>query len=290
MIRPPKLPLPRPKPARLSRGKRMTIAIGIRAVDGVVVAEDRQETFGAQKNDQGKITGGWKRDPFGTLLITGAGTGSYLDDIGAQIRNWFSDNKTERREDIGSVIREMHTKYYSETVLPFSSYPDYERPDYQLLIACTMKGQLPILWTTEKLSFNYNDWDYVAVGIGHATALSLLAKLYARLPVLMAINLAAYVMHEVKSSVDGCGLETDIYYTRDSFIRFVPSGDIREMEDAFKGYRHGEREFLHYCIASDLSHDSRPIAQGKEERHKLHKLFERLNKRRLEHATKPEEL
>ena len=57
MIRPPKPhPQPKPKP-RLSTRKKVTIALGILAGGGTVVAADRQQTEGTAKSNHGKVSG-----------------------------------------------------------------------------------------------------------------------------------------------------------------------------------------------------------------------------------------
>ena len=48
-------------------------------------------------------------------------------------------------------------------------------------------------------------------GVGNPTAAALLSKFYPIYPTLENIAvLASYVIYRVKSSVDGCGLETEI--------------------------------------------------------------------------------
>ncbi len=105
----------------------MTIALGVRATDGIVVAADRQETVGYQKSDTGKIVASWKQNPTGSLIVTGAGTGAYLDSIAQQLQAWFADDKASRTpKEIGDVINAANRKFYSEAVIPLSGYPDHE--------------------------------------------------------------------------------------------------------------------------------------------------------------------
>ena len=64
----------------------MTIAVGILASDGVVIAADREEGDGYLKTDTGKVSQTFKGTaPIGSIAITGAGTGPYLDEA-ASIR------------------------------------------------------------------------------------------------------------------------------------------------------------------------------------------------------------
>jgi 20S proteasome alpha/beta subunit len=265
----------------------MTIALGVRATNGIVVAADRQETVGYQKNDAGKITATSRLNPSGTLIVTGAGTGTYLDAIAQRLQAWFGDDKVTRTPaEIGEVINDLNRKFYAETVLPFATYAEQERPDYSLLIGCDVPAGPPVFFTTEKLSLK-GTTDYDAVGVGAATAKALLSKFYVRLPVAMAINLVAFVMYEVKASIEGCGLGTDILYTSGHVMTYLPDEEVREMEDAFRDYHRSERENLHHCIASDLSHDARPLAEDQHLRGKLKDIFGRLNEGRLKRMSPP---
>ncbi len=103
----------------------------------------------------------------------------------------------------------------------------------------------------------------------------------------MAINLVAFVMYEVKASIEGCGLGTDILYTWQHVPTYVGDDEVQQMEEAFRDYHRSERENLHHCIASDLSHDSRPLVNDKQQRDKLRALFSRLNRERLRKMSLP---
>ena len=257
----------------------MTIAIGIVAMDGLVVAADRQETVGYQKNSQGKVTWAWKADPRSSLIVSGAGDGACLDSIGAKLKDWFLDEKEEDIKKIASFIETMNQDFYSTKVLPVTGNPDEYGPDYSLLMAGSVRG-VKRLWTTDKLVLNTAPV-FDAVGIGAATAKALLGKLFAFTPVINAINLAAFVLHEVKKSVNLCGLETDIAYIWNDAPQFIDSKDIREMEDAFDILSAVERGEFHYCIGSDASSDPRlSHADVKQRRTQVREIFTKLNDKR----------
>src|SRR5258708_636501 len=76
------LPRPRPKPERLGERKRMTIALGILASDGIVLAADTQETAGYFKGFALKIHSAMTKTNIhsnvnSALAITGSGHGVY---------------------------------------------------------------------------------------------------------------------------------------------------------------------------------------------------------------------
>jgi hypothetical protein len=233
-----------------------------------------------QKGSSAKIVSVWKRDPFGTILISGAGTGAYLDDISARLIQGFRDAEKQGIEQLKSTLESIHRTYYSDCVIPCSMFPDHERPDYSLIIGCSLNYAWPTIWTTQNLACKKSEF-FDAVGIGAPTAKALLNTLYTRIPVLSAINLAAYVMYHVKETVEGCGLGTDILYTWKSTPRFIKHEEIRSMEIMFREYQDVEREALHQCLASDLAEDFRHEGDISEKQSEMRKFFSELNAKRL---------
>jgi CubicO group peptidase (beta-lactamase class C family) len=79
----------------------MTIAIGILATDGIVVAADTQESFGSigqMTTDANKITIGELNDPSSGLpprctAASGAGSAGYLDSFMPKVVDWFNRTK-----------------------------------------------------------------------------------------------------------------------------------------------------------------------------------------------------
>lgn len=240
-------PLPRfkPKSERLPVRKRMTIAIGILASDGVVIAADREEGDGYLKNDSGKVSQAFKGTvPIGSIAITGSGSGPYLDEVARLITEGFCDDAVGTEATVEAGIRKAHRKYYKESVLPF---PHGERPDYDLLVGCYGEQLGRRLWKTAGLALNPVK-DYDAVGAGYAVANGLLGRLWDNVPVRYAIKLAAYVIHQVKMSVKDCGLGTDIVIVRRSLLESVSAGIIREWENIFRYYANMERNAFYYCV------------------------------------------
>ena len=79
----------------------MTIAIGILAKDGIVLASDTQETSGYIKTEGSKILvgvglPGSDREPWG-LAITGAGSAAYLDSFSQETFGAFWSGTKSRR-------------------------------------------------------------------------------------------------------------------------------------------------------------------------------------------------
>src|SRR2546428_6976952 len=98
-----------PKPRRLPERKRMTIALGILAKDGVVLAADTQETYaGIFKVDQSKITAvlnGTPKAPRGAFVVSGAGTAGHLDSIQQDLCEAFSKKGPKKIAEVRQIVR-----------------------------------------------------------------------------------------------------------------------------------------------------------------------------------------
>jgi hypothetical protein len=226
----------------------LSIALGIVAKGGVVIAADRQETAGYQKYECEKIV--WAErlgpGPPGCLLVTGAGDAAYVDSVSETLRMWFGQSGEVDLWKIGSTLDTLHQKFFTDRVIPISNDPRLT-PDYKLIVVCRCSAQA-MMWKTSQLSFN-RELTYAAVGIGDTAALTLLRKLWAHLPLEEAITLAAFTIYEVKASTEGCGLGTDIVAVESdrlnaSVIR-IGDDEVRQMEDAFRAYRRLERQSFH---------------------------------------------
>lgn len=259
----------------------MTIAIGLIASDGIVLAADREESDAYQKLDQGKLRGkSIDFPPYDTVVIAGAGSGAYIDAITLQALNWFARSLPVNISDVEKELAQQNKDFYTEHVLPLALYPSEERPDYSLLIGAKI-GPTRVLWTTDALVMNPRD-GYAAVGIGATTARALLQKFYAYVPTVSAINLAVYIIGEVKRLVQGCGLDTDVLYACAGGPGKVVGDEVREIEDGLRGFgRVLERANFHRYIGSDLSNDPRTKAdEVTKQTGKIESVFRGINERR----------
>ncbi len=255
----------------------MTIALGLIADTGIVLAADQQETEGEQKKNEHKVASSWVIDG-GAFLVSGAGNGPYIDSVSKQLESCFvalvnPPDPVPEEYELRQKFAEVHRAFYSETVLPFSGYQPYERPDYELLFGCSMKNR-HFLGVSHKLIVDRVD-GYRAVGIGASTAESLLKKFYARrLPLKVAISLAAFVVYQVKNSVEGCGFGTDLHFSRDDVPQHVAPQEIRKMEDAFANFRLIERDNLYQCIGGGVIPPNRDTKGWSKFRRELRKPFD----------------
>lgn len=265
---------------RKERG--MTIAIGVIATDGIVIATDREENDGYQKIEQGKMAGIVHTSTNDSLIVTGDGSGAYVDSISTLLRSKFA----QYPQDIDKFALELqqhHKDFYTDYVLPFSNFSATERPEYSLIVGCQI-GLQRKLWTSEYMVVNEST-GYTAVGAGGAMAKSLLRRFYAYVPVVSAINLAVFVVNEVKRLTPGCGLETDVLCIREGHeIGRVVGDDVREIESALRVFEQlVDRGMFHECIGSDLSLDPRTKSHNaKPHIARLRKKFKKMDERRFQ--------
>jgi hypothetical protein len=120
----------------------MTIALGVIASDGIVMAADTQETIpGYWKHSHGKI---WEcgrnllETPKGGgafCLIAGAGNAAQVDYISRALIHRFCAEPylTEATDVQPALARELET-FHARYLSPFAGYPRDDRPLVQLIV------------------------------------------------------------------------------------------------------------------------------------------------------------
>jgi hypothetical protein len=283
-------------------GRHLTIALGILAHGGAVIAADREQSDRTLKTDQAKIRGQWVAGR-GSLAVSGAGNGPYLDSLTAELIEWFKNDQVQfDPKKFGEELRTKNHAFYESSVLPFAPYQ--EEVNYELLTCfapsltageirfASKLGLMPQkeceLWTSHKLSVVKEEY-YAAVGCGATTAKALLARCWVPfIPLPVAINLACYVVYHVKRTVKDVGLDTDVMVFSGGIPMALSRDEITEMEAQFEEYGRIERENLYYCLGGDLKEHEELF--GKPGDHKriqksLRKFFEKLNAKRVKRWT-----
>ncbi len=221
----------------------MTIALGMLASDGFVVAADTHESRGIYKIEHGKMsavltaterpTGA--SSSYRCCAITGSGAAHHLDAVTKKIIERIRDGEAlsddELEAECGRILRE----FYLNHVAPFAAYPEPERPDFQLLLGAQLfKDRLLV---SDKTIFK-DASPYVAIGVGEIVAMPLLTRFY-QLPmpdVRSAILLASYVIYHVKESIEGCGKSTDMAGVRNGHFFQIRRPDTKALENAVSEY------------------------------------------------------
>jgi 20S proteasome alpha/beta subunit len=267
-----------PNIKRLPGRRRMTIALGISTSEGIIIAADTEET-GYFKRHQPKILLANIEIPDGlamagaAMAITGAGDADYLDAISEELKDCFFQHWREDSGSIEGAVKEQLHAFYEKHVIPFSGFPDADRPSLSLIIGMQKNGESRLFMTSKNAIRPGGAYD--AVGVGAELAKTLLQRLYPRFPTLdVAEALAAYVAFQVKELIPGCGKDTTIVRLENDFSAYGNVERTRAMEDLFKSYIKVEREALGYIFGSPGSTFVKHIATSfKGIREKLASLF-----------------
>lgn len=263
----------------------MTIAIGMLARGGMVIAADTEESTGDyMKGQKGKVACFYSQDGkpgtfagecVSSCAVAGAGNSGYVQGLIGQLGDAFIANPELQpnpplgvpQESLQSKFSECIHRFYREHIIPFASYPERKRPDVEMLIAVQRKT-IFALFASEKTVLN-SVMPYKAIGWGSTFAELLLDKLWCGMSVEQAEVLAAYIVFMTKESVETCGKYTTIATFRSPKTENTPSGNrmlptqraefvrapiIEEWEHAFKKkWWTAERQNIFSLIDNELT-------------------------------------
>jgi len=191
----------------------MTIAVGIVAQGGIVVAADTEESSGYMKSSETKILSvlggvqlGKQTKPnvaTGACLISGAGDSGYVTALMYELADVFLDQKTLVDKPLQKAFQACIKNFHAEHIIPFAGYPRVDRPSVEMLIAFNRKHRSGLLISEKSALFK--KMPYKAVGAGSIYAEILLHRLWGHADVKSTQILAAYVVFMVKESIEGCG-------------------------------------------------------------------------------------
>jgi hypothetical protein len=231
----------------------VTIALGILANDGIVVATDTQEGTGyagGLKTGRNKIrigmtgavAGGHQR----SMAVTGAGRTGYLEAMMESIHTCLSDAQSS--DDCQGSVEKRLCEFYSQHVHPFSYLPEGERPDCAVL-AALQHGPRTSLWATDKTTV-HECIGYGAVGVGASYANHLLASYSSGSFNVSQVGIvAAYVAYKVKELIEGCGKGTDVVFLKDGRADYLfYRHEIDQLEEMFDQWEGIQRGTLNYVL------------------------------------------
>jgi hypothetical protein len=245
----------------------MTIAIGIKAQDGLVVGADSEESTGFLKSTQQKLLplfigmqlGSDGHPPTGVCVFTGAGDGGYIDAITEELMEVMFD-QTLQGVAVKKALGKRLKEFYKENVIPFGAFPENDRPSMELLIA-VQKVQ-GALYVTDRTTIR-SAMPYCAVGIGRTFAKNILDVLWRPSPAKQIAALAVYVLGMVKENIEGCGKFSSVMILHDWMMQDNPNApgsmlvpppqtathlsgqEIADLETAFSNeYARAERDLI----------------------------------------------
>lgn len=259
----------------------MTIALGLLASDGVVLAADTQMGITDYlKSEQGKIAYGGRQLADGTnvtaIAIAGAGNVAYIEHVQRDfVSDYLNTTPAVTVHEVEERYQGKLKQFFRDHIEPFSLYPSNERPDLGLILA-VKSGAIYRLWATEK-NLMTEHHTCTAVGIGAMYAKILLNQYFGTMTSLGAMLLASYIVFRVKDIIDGCGKRTDVVALHRRGIGILTDDKIRRLEDLFDEYSKLEAELLHHILYDQVSSiKMKPSGSIKTQISKLRRKIEHL--------------
>jgi hypothetical protein len=242
----------------------MTIALGILASDGLVIAADTQETHaGLVKVPQGKIAGavlGKMEKPDGVLAVSGAGSGGHIDSLTQQFIDGFHLEKPAKLGDLDGELSRRLLTFHSEHIVPYLQLPEYERPSVSMLIGARLKGKFR-LWVSDKSTL-HQCVSYGAVGLGAGHANVLLERLWDEGgDVRFAARVALFVLFYVKRYTEGCGHDSQLLIVGPEQANSYDPNAISGLEREFGRYLRIEAETLRYVLGGTSDDEQKDRAK-----------------------------
>jgi hypothetical protein len=211
----------------------MTIGIGILASDGYVIASDTQITHGQLKTQLGKVQGchSWDIEHGeGACLVTGSGIYSHIADLGRRLAAAFASNKSASKPgEIETIIKAQ----------VFEFYKLHAEADVDVILAYERNNRFG-MWSSDGTVLMPQP-KYAAVGIGALYGNALLSRLCPTFPPTASVRetlaMAAYILRQVKDSIDGCGgSHTDMAFITGHRLVRLSKKVTKELDTIFSEY------------------------------------------------------
>ncbi len=204
------------KPKRLSERNAVTIIAGFKCEEGVVVCADTQETLGTAKRSVPKLRfepcdhKTENEDHYSNLAVAfcGAGDGPFIDKLVSE--SW---RVASQQTDLASVCTAIEDSIVRQYMKFGKIYQVGMCPEVQLIYGVKMDGGSRLFTATGPIVNEKHEYD--SGGQGHYMADFLASKMhYIQLNIRQCAILAAYILHEAKDHVDGCGGDSQIAVLR----------------------------------------------------------------------------
>lgn len=273
---------PIPKPRRLPVRKRMTIALGMVASDGVVLAADTQEMEGYFKGFSLKIKTAMTHTSIqakvkSALAVTGAGPSVHLDALADKTIKLFHANQHTEIDALESNLAVCVRDFYMMHVAALA--PNIDR-EFRLIAAAQI-GDSFALWTTEATVLK-RSISLEAVGTGSPFAKMALESRYLCTDVETAVLLSVLAVARAKEYDQDCGKGTQVVCLKDNLIYDVPWYLISEAEKLMNKYAGIEQSAFQYAIGVKSADENRRTSKISEWLQKLRTEFKQLASRMLE--------
>ena len=230
----------------------MTIALGVLATDGLVIAADTQVTAGYLKMSQSKVSWAGKSEvPPGTkrgqIVVSGAGVETSIKYLRNAITSGFQRGDMSVAS-INEAMREETLNYHTTHVTPHGRDGSLD----VWMIVGALDNHEGKLWTTDRSVVN-EESIFGAVGEGAAYARIVMNQAFAWMDTIGSMLLAAYVVWRVKRTIDSVGEETDIFGIRRDRSFIVERPIAQQMADIFAQYEALSAKAMHSVFCGNAA-------------------------------------
>lgn len=223
----------------------MTIALGVMASTGMVIASDSEVSA-----DMTRITGQkifvFDDDDGGRVIVTGSGNTHYLQNAAQRVGQIFRDNSKDHVDDLEATFQAWLEDFYETHVLPFQGD---QTPDIALVIGANRRSESRG-WVSELNLLNRWHVTYAAVGIGAIHAKAVLGTITHGCDFESAKIMAAYVVWLVKQRVAYCGKDTHIQCFSNDGPSSLSLNQIHDLERIFSDMKYLEAALWAYVFGS----------------------------------------
>jgi len=263
--------------------RRMTVALGILASDGIAIAADTQETEGYFKSFALKIQDAMTQtDIFSTVhsavAVTGSGPAVHLDAVAAEIIKGFHQHQDTELNAFEANLVQCVSDFYRTHV---ASLPSHLDRDFQLVIGAQIEGKHR-LWVTEttvvKTSIGFE-----AVGSGHPFArIAVQNRGGGTISVETAALLAIRGVMEATEHDQYCGKSTMVTCLKKNLAYSIPWYHIKKAEELFGRYAGIEHSAFLYALGREAGDDAKRPRKVSKWLRDLRQQFTRLSSQLLE--------
>lgn len=262
----------------------MTIALGIVAHDGIVLAADMQESDGYFKEYALKITAASTHTRIestvrSSVAITGAGAAIHLDAIADEIVRGFEANQFTELRDFETYLAGTVEQFYKTHVAAIA--PQVDR-DFKLIVGAQIEGNSG-LWVSDATVIKQVVL-VEAVGTGSPFAKMAMGTRLIVPDVELAAMLAILGVMRAKEFDINCGNGTYVLCLRDNATYRVPWYRVEEVEKLFHRYSGIEYSAFQYATGHQLTSEDQQTAKIGQWLTELREDFKKASKENLKHT------
>jgi hypothetical protein len=251
----------------------MTIGIGFRCKDGILIAGDRQRSKGDSARSVTKVKGFDIREGLSGIYI-GSGTSSAVDMVFDNLNRALRADLREEgvEETIDKAIKEIYKRHIK---MPGSK----KKPSFSMLIGLWMRDEnlMFLSAAADSPAMVIRDQPYKAIGSGAKIANFVIGTFYPWFDgaVVDALLIAVMAVNAAKEYDPSCGGETDIIGLLEdgSFIKPKNAKAVAKLEGRQADLLTSLKDM--FSSGSDFSDTEGSLVNLKSEMEKLHKKYRR---------------